>query len=217
MTAPLTIRWLGRYEYCDALALQEQILQDIRAGTATDTLLLLEHPPVYTIGHSKNRTSLGIPSMLPHPLQEINRGGQATFHGIGQLVGYPILRLDAIGRDLHRYLRFLEEFLIALADFYGVSAERREGLTGSWVKEKKIASIGIGVRHWISMHGFGLNVTPKALEGFQHIIPCGITSVQMTDLSTESKKSLTVEEVATTAGIIFSKLLAKEALSQVEN
>lgn len=195
--------WCGRLTYAEGLARQEAEVERVRSGTSPGCFFLLEHHPVYTIGRTRDQSSLRNPLALPHPVVEINRGGQATYHGPGQLVGYPILDLTSRGRDLHRYLRFLEDFVLALAAEYGVEAIRREGLTGAWVGERKLASIGVGVRHWISMHGFGLNVTPEALSGFQHITPCGLGGVQMTDLSTESGRPLTVEEVADTAARLF--------------
>ena len=140
-------RWLGRVPFAEALALQEDLAaKKIADPAAPDTLLLLEHEPVYTIGRTPDRSSLRDPAALPHPLIVTGRGGQATYHGPGQLIGYPILDLRPRGQDLHRHLRALEDLLIALCAHFGVAGTRREGLTGVWVGEKKIASIGIGVR-----------------------------------------------------------------------
>jgi lipoyl(octanoyl) transferase len=198
MTAPLEFRWLGRLAYHDALHLQHALVDARRAGTAPDTVLLLEHEPVYTIGRTPDKSSLlSTTPTLPHPVIEISRGGQATYHGPGQLVGYPVLDLQHHGRDLHRYLRALEDALIALSTRLGVPASRRDSMTGVWVGPRKLASIGVGVRHWISLHGFALNVTPECLTGFQSIIPCGLTGVQMTCLATETTDlCLTVENTA---------------------
>ncbi len=138
-----------------------------------------------------------------------NRGGQATWHGPGQLVGYPLLDLRHRGSDLHRYLRDLEEFLILLCAEYGVAASRREGLTGVWVGDRKIASLGVGVRRWISMHGFALNVCGP-LEGFAHIVPCGIKDVSMTSLEREGALGVTVESVAGRVADGFPAFLAGE-------
>jgi lipoyl(octanoyl) transferase len=126
---------------------------------------------------------------------QTNRGGQATYHGPGQLIGYPILDLHPLGRDLHRYLRALEEALIATLHEYGVSGSRRDGLTGVWVEKRKIASIGVGVRRWVSMHGFALNVCGD-LEPFAHITPCGIAGVEMTSVARESGEDLDVPSTA---------------------
>src|SRR5205823_3306118 len=137
---------------------EEIVVQKRDNRSAPDELLLLEHEPVYTIGRTLDRSSLLGATHLPHPLFPINRGGQATYHGPGQLIGYPMIDLQSYGQDLHRYLRWLEDLVIELLDIYGIRAARRQSLTGVWVENRKIASIGIGVRHWITMHGFALNV-----------------------------------------------------------
>ncbi|PYK04735.1 MAG: lipoyl(octanoyl) transferase, partial [Verrucomicrobia bacterium] len=159
MKTDLRVRWLGRIEFADALVLQEELLAQKREDRSLkDELLLLEHEPVYTIGRTPDKSSLLGSAHLPHPLFAINRGGQATYHGPGQLMGYPIIDLRQCGQDLHRYLRWLEQLLIELLGDYGIAASRRESLTGVWIDHRKIASIGVGVRHWITMHGFALNV-----------------------------------------------------------
>ena len=191
----MDFRWLGTVSYADGLALQNELVEQRHRGEIGDTVLLLEHEPVYTIGRTRDQTSLRNPGDLPHPVFEINRGGQATFHGPGQLVGYLILDLNLHGRDLHDYLRRIESFLIAFAGRFGMKAGRREGLTGVWVEDRKLASIGVGVRKWISMHGFGLNVSSD-LSGYEAITPCGIADVTMTSLSQESGREITVEEAA---------------------
>lgn len=193
---PINARWLGRVAYADALALQEELVARKLADPGEpDHLLLLEHEPVYTIGRTPDRSSLRDPATLPHPLVTISRGGQATYHGPGQLVGYPILDLNPRGRDLHVYLRGLEEFLVTVCAHFGVAAQRREGLTGTWIGERKIASIGVGVRRWISLHGFALNVCGD-LAPFAEITPCGIAGVAMTSLERERGAALSIEEVA---------------------
>ena len=180
------IRWLGRMEFSNALSLQEELVAQRRADESLgDELLLLEHQPVYTIGRTPDQTSLRDAAHLPHPVFPINRGGQATYHGPGQLVGYPILDLRRCGQDLHRYLRWLEDLLVGLLEVYGIRATPRAGLTGVWVEDRKIASIGVGVRHWITMHGFALNVSGD-LSPFDHIVPCGISNVRMTSIEIES-------------------------------
>ena len=197
MTADLRVRWLGRMQFADALALQEEIVAKKRADhlSTGDELLLLEHEPVYTIGRTPDRSSLLGAAHLPHPLFSINRGGQATYHGPGQLMGYPILDLRRYGQDLHRYLRWIEQLLIEVLADYGIGASRRESLTGVWVENRKIASIGVGVRHWITMHGFALNVHGD-LSPFNHIIPCGINEVAMTSIEKETGKAFSVADVA---------------------
>ena len=202
----LSIQWLGRVDFRQGLALQDRLVAERRAGLVPDQLLLLEHDPVYTIGRTPDQTSLGDTTLLPHPVVQINRGGQATYHGPGQLVGYPILDLRNHGQDLHRYLRALEELLIRVCGAFGVTARRREGLTGSWVADRKLASIGVGVRHWISMHGFALNVCGD-LAPFQHITPCGIIGVAMTSLEKESRRRISVHAAAIVASRLFSECL----------
>jgi lipoyl(octanoyl) transferase len=201
MTA-LQSRWLGRLAYQPALDLQEKNVAARASGEIPDQLLLLEHDPVYTIGRQRDRSSLG-PAALPHPVVEINRGGQATFHGPGQLVGYFIFDLQKLTPDLHLFLRWIEEGLITLLQDYGLAAQRREGLTGVWIEDRKIASIGVGVRKWITMHGFGLNVGSD-LSGYEAITPCGIAGVTMTSLSRELGREISVEEAATEASRVFT-------------
>jgi len=192
----LHVRWLGRTEFAHALALQEELAAKKREDASLeDQLLLLEHEPVYTIGRTPDRSSLLGSAHLPHPLFSINRGGQATYHGPGQLMGYPIIDLRRCGQDLHKYLRWLEQLLIDLLAKYDIAAHRRESLTGVWIENRKIASIGVGVRHWISMHGFALNVCGD-LSPFDHIVPCGINNVAITSMEKETKKSFTVANIA---------------------
>jgi lipoyl(octanoyl) transferase len=192
----LRISWLGRVDFASALALQEEIVARKREQLdAADEVLLLEHEPVYTIGRTPNKSSLLGAGHLPHPLFAINRGGQATYHGPGQLMAYPIVDLRRCGQDLHRYLRWLEETLIDFLATYKMSATQREGLTGVWIANRKIASIGVGVRHWITMHGFALNVCGD-LAPFAQIVPCGISNVTMTSMERETGRSLAVADVA---------------------
>ena len=195
--ADLRVRRLGRMQFADALALQEEIVAKKREDRlSADELLLLEHEPVYTIGRTTDRSSLLGATHLPHPLFSINRGGQATYHGPGQLMGYPIIDLHRCGQDLHRYLRWIEQLLIELLAGDGIAASRRESLTGVWVENRKIASIGVGVRHWITMHGFALNVCGD-LSPFNHIVPCGINKIAMTSIEKETEKAFSVADVAT--------------------
>ena len=133
---------------------------------------------------------------LPFPVYETNRGGQATYHGPGQWVGYPILDLNPRGRDLHRHLRLLEEALIRACGGFGVVAGRREGLTGVWVENRKLASIGVGVRKWISMHGFAINITRQSLPPFSAINPCGLDGVTMTCLEAEAGRVIPMADAA---------------------
>jgi lipoyl(octanoyl) transferase len=192
----MKIRWMGRMEFGEALALQEKAVADRRDNQSLgDELLLLEHEPVYTIGRTPDRSCLRDAARLPHPLFPINRGGQATYHGPGQLIGYPIIDLRNRGQDLHRYLRWIEELLIETLAEVDIAATTRAGLTGVWIGDRKIASIGIGVRHWITMHGFALNVSGD-LSPFDQIVPCGITNVTMTSIEKETGREQSVAEIA---------------------
>jgi lipoyl(octanoyl) transferase len=189
----MKIDWLGRIDYQTGLRIQDEKLDNcLREGA--ESVLLLEHEPVYTIGRLPDKSSLRVIDQLPHPVFETNRGGQATYHGPGQLVGYPILDLRVRGRDLHRYLRKLEDLLIDLLLEFGIKGQRVEGKTGVWVEDRKIASIGVGVRKWVTMHGFALNVASD-LSGFLNIIPCGISGVRMTSISSEAGEEVAVEMV----------------------
>ena len=180
--------------YADGLVLQEKTVSDILGGGGSDTVFLLEHEPVYTIGRLRDQSSLRATASLPHPVFETNRGGQATYHGPGQLVGYPILDLNPRGRDLHLHLRLIEEALIDACVALGVSAGRRDGLTGVWVEDRKLASIGVGVRRWVSMHGFAINVTRQSLPPFLSITPCGLDGVSMTCLEAEASAPVTMAD-----------------------
>ncbi len=199
MKPPLNIQSIDRLvSYVDGLAMQENAVTSILAGEIGDTIFLLEHEPVFTIGRLRDRSSLSSVSSLPHPVYETNRGGQATYHGPGQLVGYPILDLNTRGRDLHLHLRLIEDALIAACADLGISAGRREGMTGVWVEKRKLASIGVGVRKWISMHGFAINVTQQSLPPFLSITPCGLEGVGMTCLEAEAAEPINMDLAVST-------------------
>jgi len=194
----LTHRWLGEnLDFQESLDIQQKAVQAILNGEGQDQLLSLEHAPVYTIGRTRDQSSLGSHlNALPHPVVEINRGGQATYHGPGQLIGYPVLDLRPLGKDLHAYIRAIEEALIRSCAEYSVKASRRDGLTGVWVENRKLASIGVGVKKWISMHGFAINITKESLAGFLSITPCGIDDVTITSLESEFGKNHSSKEFA---------------------
>jgi lipoyl(octanoyl) transferase len=207
-------RWLERMAFGDALALQEELVAKKRADQSLgDELLLLEHEPVYTIGRTPDQSSLRGAEHLPHPLFPINRGGQATYHGPGQLIGYPIIDLRNCGQDLHRYLRWLEDLLVETLATIDIAATTREGLTGVWVENRKIASIGVGVRHWITMHGFALNVCGD-LSPFDQIVPCGISNVTMTSIEKETGREDSVMDVASRVSEVALRRIS--ALRNVE-
>jgi lipoyl(octanoyl) transferase len=174
---PLWVVRLGIVPYEEAVVLQERVLHARRLRQIPDVLLLLEHPPVITMGRGARAENLLVdPAVLAAEgiqVTETARGGDVTYHGPGQIVGYPILDLTEQERDVHRYLRVLEESLIRTLARFELRAERSPGLTGVWVGRNKVAAIGIGVRHWITWHGFALNVT-TSLDAFTLIVPCGI-------------------------------------------
>ena len=172
---------LGLVDYLDALARQETLVKQRCSGEGHDSLLLLEHLPVFTLGRGADERNILVPRQTP--VYRVSRGGEVTFHGPGQLVGYPIVHLDACGRDVHAYLRLLESVVIDVLAELGVQAVRKPGLTGVWVDNQKIASIGVGVRRWVAYHGFALNVDPD-LSYFADIIPCGLNGVRMTSIAT---------------------------------
>jgi lipoate-protein ligase B len=183
------VRDLGRRRYAEALDLQRELRRRRAEGELDhDVLLLTEHPPVVTLGRGTRPTSLPYPAALLErrgvEVFEVERGGDVTFHGPGQLVGYPIVDLSGHRRDLHWYLRRLEDSLISAIERLGVPAGRTPGLTGVWTAGRKIASIGIHVKQWVTLHGFALNVTTD-LSWFDLIVPCGIEQVVMTSLAEE--------------------------------
>lgn len=176
---------LGKVPYRKALEIQLKLLEMRTNGEIGDTLLLLEHPPTFTIGRRGNMGNLlaakNYLSKAGIHFEVISRGGDITYHGPGQLVGYPIMDLNSMGRDVHKYLRNLEETIIlSLADF-GIRGRRIKGITGVWAKWHKIASIGVGVKRWVTYHGFALNVNTD-LSYFDMIVPCGIENVKMTSI-----------------------------------
>ena len=190
MSGPLDVRALGVVPYGEALELQRSLAEERIAGRIPDTLLLLEHPPVVTLGRGTRDSSLPLdPDALRRrgvEVFEIERGGDVTYHGPGQLVGYPIIDLQRHRADLHWYLRQLEQVLIGALAALGIGAERRAGYTGVWTRGRKIASIGIHVRQWVTWHGFALNVTTD-LSPFSLIVPCGIPDVEMTSVEQETR------------------------------
>lgn len=187
--------WLGSdLDFQETWEFQLDYVAKILSGEKNECFFYLEHTPVYTIGRTRDQSSLNANSKLPHPIVEINRGGQATYHGPGQLVGYPILNLNNYGKDLHLYVRALEQALIDTCAVFGLKATRREGLTGVWVENRKLASIGVGVKKWISMHGFAINITKQSLPSFFSITPCGIENVSMTSVSSELEKDISVRD-----------------------
>jgi lipoyl(octanoyl) transferase len=181
------VRRLGLIPYADALALQRTLVEERKADRIDDLLLLVEHPDVLTLGVRGDRgrshvlATAGALAARHIDIFETDRGGDITYHGPGQVVGYPILDLNPDRRDVHRYVRDLEEVLIRVAADYGVEAGRVAGLTGVWVGREKLAAIGVRIARWITSHGFALNVTTD-LSGFDLIVPCGLADRSVTSL-----------------------------------
>jgi lipoyl(octanoyl) transferase len=209
----LRARWLGRVAYDEGVRLQGELVKARRSGTEPDTLLLLEHPPVITLGkgaRSENvlisKRDLGARGIEIH---DSARGGDVTYHGPGQLVGYPVLALNEGERDAHGYLRALEEALIRTSADYGIDAGRREGLTGVWVGDRKLASIGVRISTgWITSHGFALNVTTD-LSGFETIVPCGIRGCAMTSIAELTGERPGLEEVGHRAAARLASAMSR--------
>jgi lipoyl(octanoyl) transferase len=183
----MSVRRLGLVDYAAALELQKQLVEERRAGAIGDTLLLLEHPPVITVG-ARNR--IGKANIVASPAElaregivvfETGRGGDVTYHGPGQLVGYPVFDLRPDRCDVHKYVRDLEQALIVAVRGFGVSARRVAGLSGVWVGHDKLAAIGVRISRWITSHGFALNVSTN-LSHFESIVPCGISDRGVTSL-----------------------------------
>ena len=204
----------GRLDYDQALQLQQQLLQQ-REGQQADILLLLEHPAVITLGRGGRLSNLCLAETTLAErgiaVLRVGRGGDVTYHGPGQLVGYPIVDLTPRGRDLHRYLRLLEETLLTTLAAFGLQGRRDPGRTGVWVGAAKIASIGIGVRRWISWHGFALNVATD-LRAFDAIVPCGLTGVRMTSMEALLGHSIPLAQVQQVLIEAFSRCFASAYL-----
>jgi lipoyl(octanoyl) transferase len=188
MRAAPDVRRLGLLPYADALALQKELVEERRHGRIGDVLLLVEHPHVLTLGvrgdggRSHILASADALATRGVEVHETGRGGDITYHGPGQVVGYPIVDLKPDRCDVHRYVRDLEEVLIRVAADYGLMGERVQGLTGVWVRGEKVAAIGVRIARWITSHGFALNVTTD-LDYFDLIVPCGIADRRVTSLA----------------------------------
>ena len=210
MSAELAVIGLGRMAYGEALALQRDLAhRRIGRTLGQDLLLLVEHPPVITLGRGSHAEHLVAPKEFLDAkgveVFEVERGGDITLHGPGQLVGYPIYDLSEHRKDLHWFLRAIEDGLIATLGEFGIPGERRAGYTGVWTagRGRKIASIGIHVKQWVTWHGFALNVTTD-LSAFERIVPCGITGVVMTSVERETSD----EGTGTADGSLWDRTLA---------
>jgi lipoate-protein ligase B len=208
--------WLGRVDYEDALAMQTKIARERAAGQRPDTLLLLEHPPVYTTGRRKQDTNMRLPAeMLGAPLVETDRGGEITFHGPGQLIAYPVIDLRAARLGAVDYVRSIEDVILRTLRSYGIEGGLECGLTGAWVGDKKIAAIGVRVSRpggahgaWVTTHGLALNVSVD-LGWFDRIVPCGIADRGVTSIQDVTGTAPKLKEVAARLaeqfGVVFER------------
>jgi lipoyl(octanoyl) transferase len=210
----IAVRWLGRVEYAEGLGLQGAAARRC-AETGEETLLLLEHDPVFTLGRNASRRDILFTpercAELGIAVHEADRGGKITYHGPGQLVGYPILDLSPDRRDVRRYVRDLEETLIRVLALYGIEGTRSdlpERVTSVWVGNDKIAAIGVHIARWITTHGFALNVTTD-LSHFLGIVPCGITDGGVTSIERATSAHPAVEQVAREYGPIFAETFGR--------
>jgi lipoyl(octanoyl) transferase len=196
----IEVRRLGTVRYDEALTLQRALVEERRGGHLPDLLLLLQHPPVITLGVKGDGGRSNVLVATEHlaelgvDISETGRGGDVTYHGPGQIVGYPILDLRPDRCDVHRYVRDLEEVMIRVCADYGVTAGRIKGLTGTWVGEEKIGAIGVRISRWITSHGFAFNVSTN-LQGFQLIVPCGIADRGVTSLERVTGRHFDIVEV----------------------
>jgi lipoyl(octanoyl) transferase len=194
----LDVRRLGRVPYGAGLELQARLVSDRQAGRIPDTLLLLEHDPVFTLGRVAKREHLLFPEAelraRGFQVYETGRGGDVTYHGPGQVIGYPILDLAPDRCDVHRYVRDIEEVLIRTCADYGVAASRVPGMTGAWAGQEKIAAIGVRIARWVTSHGFALNVSAD-LAPFGLIVPCGLRGRGVTSLERLLARTVDAEGV----------------------
>ena len=213
------VRWLGRIGYEEAWALQREAAEEVKAG-GRETLFLLEHEPVFTLGRNASRGDILFSEERCRELRiavvESDRGGKVTYHGPGQLVGYPIVNLHPDCRDVKRYVTGLEEVLIrTLADF-GIRAERspiRERVSALWVGNEKIAAIGIHISRWVTTHGFALNVTDEPLAHFAGIVPCGITDGGVTTMEHLLGRAPQLADVSRAIPPHFAEIFGREIIS----
>jgi lipoyl(octanoyl) transferase len=221
---PLEVRCLGVVPYAAALDMQRALVEERRAGRVPDLLLLLEHPHVVTLGVKLDAARshlLATPELLAErqvEVHETGRGGDITYHGPGQLVGYPIIDLRPDRCDVHKYVRDLEEIMIRTAADFGMKAGRVKGLTGAWVNADKLGAIGVRISRWITSHGFAFNVTTN-LEYFNLIVPCGITGGGVTSLSRLAGREIPMADAETAivrhfADVFDCEVLQPAALSR---
>lgn len=214
----LTYRNLGVTDYKEAWDLQKLIFNQVVSGESPDTLILLEHPHTYTLGKIANKKNLiGNSDYLDKnniSVYEIDRGGDITYHGPGQIVGYPIINLEHWKKDTHKYLRALEEVIILTCKNYGLDAIRNPKYTGVWIGNNKIAAIGIKISRWVTMHGFAFNVNTD-LSLFSGIVPCGIKDKEVTSLQKELNRKIDISEVKISLLENFKLVFNYDAINEV--
>jgi lipoyl(octanoyl) transferase len=210
----LSVAELGTVEYDAALALQAAMVAARTEDRIGDTLLLLEHPHIFTLGRGADERFL-MANPAPAPVRRVSRGGQVTYHGPGQLVGYPILKLEGRARDVTRYMRSLEQATIDALARCGIEADRRTGMTGVWAGGRKIASIGVGIRRWVTYHGFALNVATD-LSFFDAIVPCGIEGCRMTSVAELGHPEISVRAAGRLAGESFATVFGYGEIARAE-
>ncbi len=216
MRSPLLVRHLGRVPYAEGLQIQEQLVAERQAGRIVDVLLLLEHDPVFTMGRNAQAENVLLSKdaleAKGFQLFETGRGGDVTYHGPGQVIGYPILELPPDRRDVHRYVRDLEEVMIRACADYGVAATRIGGKTGVWVGTEKVGAIGVRIARWVTSHGFALNVA-NDLEPFALIVPCGIRDHGVTSLARLVGRDVTSGEAADRLSVHFAEVFNVEIVA----
>ena len=204
---------LGLVDYSKALSIQQQAVEHLRSGEVTERLFLLEHPHVFTLGRGADGTNILADEAhlksLSVEVHETGRGGDVTYHGPGQLVGYPILNLKPDRCDVHRYVRDIEEVLIRTIADFGIAGGRVNGLTGVWVRDEKVAAIGVRIARWITSHGFALNVNTD-LAYFRLIVPCGITNKGVTSIARLLGRAVDMEEVMRSVTMHFAEVFARD-------
>jgi lipoyl(octanoyl) transferase len=210
----LSVVRLGVVAYQAALSLQSALVAARMYDAIDDTLLLLEHPHVYTLGRGADAGFLLDPP-ADVPVHRVSRGGQVTYHGPGQLVGYPILKLEGAERDVIRYLRKLEQVIIDALAAVAIEGQRRAGLTGVWAGGEKIASIGVGIRRWTTLHGFAINVATD-LRFFARIVPCGVAGCRMTSITELGRPAITMVEFAAIIERTFAAVFDYRGVVAVE-
>jgi lipoyl(octanoyl) transferase len=217
---PIEIRRLGLVPYQDALVLQRSLVEERRAGHVPDLLLLLQHPAVITVGVKGDGGRSNVVAdgarlaELDIEISATGRGGDVTYHGPGQIVGYPILDLRPDRCDVHRFVRDLEEVMIRVCADYGVRARRIQGLTGTWVGDGKIGAIGIRISRWITSHGFAFNVNTN-LDHFTLIVPCGISNRSVTSLRQATGRPIPIADAEDAVARHFCGVFQRDATSAV--